>query len=129
LIVVDPSAVVDLVAVTVRSGAVRSQVELAGRLVAPDCLFVEVCSAVWRLCRAGELTAGQADRAIVDLRRLPLAVIPGRGLIESAWSFRQAHRISDSFYLACALSVGATLLTTDARLARGHHGVPITLVT
>jgi predicted nucleic acid-binding protein len=129
LIVVDAGAVVDLVAVTGRSGAVRSQVELAGRLVAPDCLFVEVCSAVWRLSRTGELTASQSDRAIADLRRLPLAVIPSRGLIGSAWALRRANRISDSFYLACALSVGGALLTTDARLARGHHGVPITLVT
>jgi predicted nucleic acid-binding protein len=42
---------------------------------------------------------------------------------------RSGVRIADAFYLACAAGMDTSLLTTDARLARGHHGVPVTLVT
>ena len=84
---------------------------------------------MWRLVRAGVLSDRDASRGIEAVGAMDVELVPHRGLLPQAWAFRESVRIDDAFYLACAAQLGTSLLTTDARLARGHHGVPTTLVS
>lgn len=127
--IVDASAVVDALAETRRADAVLMQFDRARWLAAPHFIHVEVASALWRLARSGHLTDAASETAIQRLRELPLTAIDEAVLLRPAWSHRTSVRVSDAFYLAAAELTGAPLLTTDARLARGHHGVSIILVS
>lgn len=129
MIVVDASAIVDKLAFRNVGDRVDAHLASAEWVWAPDLVYVETASALWRLVRGGELTARHARQALDQLRDLPLIAVPHRALLARAWRFRESVRIADAFYLACAEHVQAPLLTTDGRLARGHHGVPVTLIT
>lgn len=107
----------------------RVHLEAADAVAAPELLLVEVASAMWRLVGAGVLTDRDARRGIEAAGAMDVELVPHRGLLAHAWDFRESVRIGDAFYLACAAQLGTSLLTTDARLTRGHHGVPTTLVS
>jgi len=126
---VDASALVDALARNRRSEAVRMHLQSADAVAAPELLLVEVASALWRLVRAGAINDSDARRGIDAVATMDVELVPHRALLPQAWAFRESVRIGDAFYLACAARLGTSLLTTDARLARGHHGVPTTLVS
>ena len=128
MIVIDASAVIDALTASPRGAAVQQQLEQADQVAAPELLFAEVASALWRLVRADAVMEGDADRALATIARLNVVMVPHRALLPHAWALRESVRIADAFYLACATRLRTSLLTTDARLARGHHGVPVTLV-
>lgn len=125
MIVIDASAVVD----HLRSGELGDRVALIIReqdeLLAPAHLPVECASALWRLVRSGQEAAVAAESAIERLAQMPITLLPTDALLGPAWRLRQALRVTDAFYVACAQSLSMPLLTTDARLARAatHLGV------
>ncbi len=127
-LVLDASAAVELLLRTPRGAQVEAH--LADQLVAiPDLLDVEVCSALARLERKGEVTGAEGDEAVRRLGRLPARRI-GAGLLrDRAWAMRDRVRVADAFYVAAASVVSGALLTCDARLARASlTNVSITLV-
>ena len=128
MIVVDASAVVDLLLGTGSWRAVSWHLSQHRQLVAPDLLHVEVPSAIGRHERAGVLSREEAEQLVGDLGRLPVTTVAPRLLLESAWPLRSHVRMSDAFYLAAAQLCDSPLLTTDHRLARGHHGVTVLAV-
>lgn len=125
MIVIDASALIDLL--TRRAGwrQVRRHLERAGEVAAPDLIFAEVASALARLVRAGELSDAEAAVAVSSAHRMPLVAHPLQDLLPAAWGMRQFLRVADAFYLACARRLDAPLLTTDTRLARAQHGIPV----
>ena len=129
MMVVDASALIDKLTFSERGDSIERLLSDAEALAAPDLVYAEVASALWRLARADVVSPTDANEAIEDLLDLPLIGVPHRALLSRAWSYRRHTRISDAFYLACAYQLDATLLTTDARLARGHHGISVTLVS
>lgn len=129
MIALDASALVEKLTFGPHGRRVGEILQGSGRVCAPDLLHVEVASALWRLVRAGRLAEADAHAAIEELGTLPVLLLPHRTLLWRAWQLRESVRISDAFYLAAAEAMQTSLLTTDARLARGHHGVPITLLT
>jgi predicted nucleic acid-binding protein len=129
VIAVDASALVDKLTFSLLAEKVERQLVSAAVVAAPDLVHVEVASTLRRLVRLGQMTPVAAEAALDDLAVLPLIVVPHRGLLRRAWAFRESVRVADAFYLACADELGVPLLTSDSRLARGRHGVPITLVT
>jgi predicted nucleic acid-binding protein len=129
VIVLDASALVDTLVSVDRGPRVAPHLEAADLVCAPDVLRVETTSALWRMVRSGALTDEQAATALAQAGQLDVRIVSHAGLVERAWRLRTHVQITDAFYLACAQELGATLLTTDAHLARGHHQVPITLVT
>ncbi|MPZ54788.1 MAG: PIN domain-containing protein [Acidimicrobiia bacterium] len=126
-LVLDASAVVDLLIGAEAAATVQQHLEIAEDLVAPDLIYPEVTSAIWRLARSGEVTGSEADRAVTHLVSMPLDTVPTRPLVARAWGYRESVRIPDAFYLACAHELASPLLTSDARLHRGHHGVAVIL--
>jgi len=127
VIVVDASAVVDLL--LRKDLGRRVAAHLSDALVAPDLLYVEVCSAFARFVRAGSVDARAADDAVRRLARLPVTPTSSSLLMTRAWQLRDRVRMADAFYVACALAFRAPLLTTDSRLgAAALPGVTVTVV-
>ncbi len=130
LLVLDASALVDLLVGSARGEEVHRRLRAAETLAAPELVTVETASALHRLARAGVLTEADADRGLSALAGLPIRAVPHAAVLEAAWALRHAVRIADAFYLAVAKGLDAPLLTTDARLSRaGVRGVTITLVS
>lgn len=120
-IVVDASAVVDLLAGTDRATAVRAA--LAGAVLhAPAHFDAEVLSALGRLQRAGHLTVGQVGDALALLERAPVTRHDLRPLLLGGWARRDGLRLVDALYIELADQTGYPLLTTDERLVRGWPG-------
>jgi len=69
---------------------------------------------------AGELSAERAAQALEDLAGFPLRRYPHEMLLGRIWELRKNATAYDAAYLALAESLGATLVTRDARLARVH---------
>ena len=60
----------------------------------------------------------RAALALDDLAALPLQRYPHDMLVARIWELRKNATAYDAAYLALAESLGATLVTCDARLAR-----------
>ena len=129
MIVVDASAVVDLVCDARDAEELRERLLTDGVAHAPHLLDIEVGGALRRLAAHGELSAARAADALLDAVELPILRYPHQPLIERAWELRGHLTIADGVYIALAELLDATLLTSDARLARaGGHRARIEVV-
>jgi predicted nucleic acid-binding protein len=103
-------------------------------LHAPHLLDIELLSVLRRVVGAGDATADRAGEAVADLLDLPIERYGHHILAPRIWELRESFSAYDATYVALAESVvddGASLLTTDARLARAagaHTSVPVVLV-
>lgn len=118
MIVVDASAVVDLLVGTPRAPAVERRLAADDAWLAPELLVVEVVSALARLVRAGVLSSERAHRMSATIASMPVRLVEHRPLIADVWERRAVVRVADAFYVATAAAAGVPLVTTDARLAR-----------
>jgi predicted nucleic acid-binding protein len=106
---------------------------LAARLEEPDLLvdvpqllLVEVSNVLRKLIQRGELHPAHADQLMEIVRVLPFEVHDHAPLLARAWSWRANLSAYDAIYVALAEGLGATLVTSDARLARAVEGrVPV----
>jgi predicted nucleic acid-binding protein len=87
-------------------------------LAAPELVDLEVMSALRGLLRAGKVDDRRAELALTDLRRIPMHRAPHRGLVTRCWELRTNLTAYDASYVALAELLGATLVTTDARMSR-----------
>ena len=87
-------------------------------LAAPELIDLEVTSALRGLLRVGKVNEFRARLALADLRRLPLRRASHQGLVTRCWELRNNLTAYDASYVALAELLGATLVTTDARLTR-----------
>jgi predicted nucleic acid-binding protein len=127
-VVVDASALVELLLQSERAPAVLQAV---GRteMVAPDGINPEVLSALRRLERIGELSAGRARQAIDDLLDAAVRRLPTLPLLPDAWMLRANVTSYDACYVALARNLGCPLITGDLRLSRAPElGVPLIIV-
>lgn len=120
MIVLDASALVDVVADRASKDAVLAQIEQQ-HIIAPGHQLAEVSSAVIHLLRAGELDRAAAGRALSDAASLVQEVIPAnREQLMRAFALRDSIRILDGVYVAIAETYRCPLVTTDGRLARSN---------
>ena len=87
-------------------------------LFAPHLLDLEVLSALKGMLRRGEISETTATLARRDLAALPISRLPHEPLLDRCWELRDNLSIYDASYVALAEILGATLLTSDGRLAR-----------
>ncbi|HEU0055803.1 MAG TPA: type II toxin-antitoxin system VapC family toxin [Gaiella sp.] len=121
LIVVDSSAVVDLLAGGhARATWVAERIGGSEPLAAPHLVDVEVVGALRRLVTAGHVSSRDADRAVGDLVQFDLERYPHVDLIGRAWSLRKSLSMGDAIFVSLAEALDAPLLTTDGRLGRSH---------
>jgi predicted nucleic acid-binding protein len=116
--VLDASAVV---AALVDDGAEGRWCEdqlLAGDLVAPHLLPVEVANILRRTEAHEALDASEASAALRDLRRLDVELVPFEALAERTWELRANLTTYDACYAATAELFGCRLVTLDPKLAK-----------
>lgn len=123
-LVVDASALVDLLAATSRGPAVAGRLAAAD-LHAPAHLDAEVLSALGRLHRDGRITARQVGTRLAWLTHAPIERHPLAPLVEGAWCRRHRMQLADALYAELADRLQATLVTTDPRLAGALPGVEV----
>jgi predicted nucleic acid-binding protein len=123
-VVLDASALVEALIGTTLGLAVRKRLR-GCELHAPAHVDAEALSALGRLHRAGELDAPTVSTALRDLALAPIIRQPLPALLAGAWAARDQLRLVDALYVELATSLQASLLTTDARLARSQAGTEL----
>lgn len=118
MILVDASAMVDLLLGTPKGLRVDAQLR-DDVPIAPELIDVEVSSALARLERAGTVTRVEADNAMSRFVDMPIHRLNHRAVALDAWPLRHSLRLTDAFYIACALAIDAAILTLDQRMMRG----------
>lgn len=124
MIVLDASAVVELVLGSRRGATIRTRISDPDEsLHAPHLLDVEVASVLRRYQLSGELSAAQGREALADAAALDIVRYPHDVLLPRVWELRSVVTAYDAVYLALAEILGAPLITLDRRLARarGHR--------
>lgn len=117
-IVVDASAVVDLLLDNEKGLAVSRHMEESGSVSVAH-LDAEVFSALGRLHRSGALAAPAVADRLALLGRLPIQRLPiTTELTLEAWRLRENVALRDGLYVAAARAVGCRVLTTDLRFQK-----------
>lgn len=115
-VVVDASAIVDLLLGNEIGAAVAAR--LSGEdMHAPAHLDAEVLSALGRLNRDGRLAVRQVRSRLEALADAPIERHHLPPVVLGAWARRQNLRLVDAIYVELAEQLGASLVTTDQRLA------------
>jgi predicted nucleic acid-binding protein len=130
VIVIDASALVELlIGGTPRAARVASWLRPGVTLHAPHLIDLEIASVLRTLEARRALTPAAATRAIVDLVALDVTRYPHDVLVPRVWQLRKNLAPYDACYVALAETLGAPLLTCDARLhATPGHGARVELV-
>ena len=118
-IVVDASAMIDLLLDTEASAPVRAAIR-DRPLVVPGHFDAEVISAIGRLHRAGDLTESAATSRVERLASAPIQRESLAPLVAGAWARRGDTRLADALYLELASVLETIVVTTDRRLARAN---------
>lgn len=125
--VVDCSAIID--ALTHAERGARLRASLDDDLFAPDLLVSEVLAFARRKQFDKRLTEGQAASLVASFLAVPIEYLPVWPYSEQIWRWRDNLTAYDAAYVALAADLGATLVTTDLRLARAIDGlVPVIAV-
>lgn len=123
MIVPDASVIVELLLNTPLAPSVRARLSIAGEsLHVPHLLDLEVTQALRRYSLTGDLTTRRSAEAFDDFAALPLFRYPHGPFLPRIWALRRNISAYDAAYVALAESLGANLITHDARLASaiGH---------
>jgi predicted nucleic acid-binding protein len=125
-LVVDASVAAKWVLHEADSDAARSIVEHA-QLMAPDLLWAELGSLLWRRQRKGELTAAQAREMLLTLRAFPIRTHRMFPLLPLALEIAMTigHSVYDCVYLALADEENCRVVTADRRLQNAVAAGPL----
>ncbi len=120
MIVVDASLVVAALVSSSGVGAsAREEMSAhASQLVAPALMDVEVCSALRRLERAGEIPRSTALGGVTTLAGMRIERFPHEPLLRRIWELRHSITPYDAPYVAVAERLDVPLVTGDDRLAK-----------
>ncbi len=118
MIVLDASAAIDWLLQTAAGQQIENRIYSRGEsLHAPHLLDLEVAQVLRRLVRETALSAQRADQALQDLLSLRVTRYPHFVFLPHIWRLRHNLSAYDAAYVTLAEKLGATLITSDARLA------------
>lgn len=118
--VVDASSVV---AYLLGGGSDAERGGILGDVHAPALVDVEVTQTLRGLLRGAKVDLTSAELGRAELAQLAVRRHPDARLLRRAWELRDVCTTYDALYVALAEALDATLLTRDARLARGVEGL------
>lgn len=124
MIVLDASAILEVLLATPASPAVHARLSVAGEtLHAPHLIDLEVLQVLRRYCATGEITPGRAAEALADYLDFPVVHYPHDVFAFRIWELRQNLTAYDGAYVALAEALSAPLITRDRKLAAttGHR--------
>jgi predicted nucleic acid-binding protein len=117
LIVVDASAITEVLLARSRAAAIRIALSLHSELYVPAHFHVEVLSALRRYSLRNELSDLGTAEALAKLSDLRALTYPLRELTRPIWELRFNLTTYDAAYLALARRLDAGLITLDGALA------------
>ena len=118
MIVIDASALLEVLLHTPRSGMIEARLfDSFETLHCPPLLDVEVTQVIRRFEIAGEIEAERAQAALDDFMGLPIQRHSHGLLLSRVWTLRANFTAYDAVYVVLAELLGATLMTHDRRLA------------
>ena len=119
MIVVDSSAMLELLTNGPAAAAVRGHVEGDLRSMhAPHLIELEIAQVARRLVRRGVVDAAVAGGFFAEFRGLGVSLYPHGPLLDRIWALRDNVSAYDGAYVALALELDARLITCDRRLSR-----------
>jgi predicted nucleic acid-binding protein len=117
LIVVDASAITEVLLARSRAAAIRVALSLHSELYVPAHFHAEVLSALRRYSLRNELSDLGTAEALAKLSELRALTYPIRELTRAIWELRFNLTTYDAAYLALARRLDAGLVTLDGALA------------
>lgn len=95
--------------------------------IVPDLFFSEIGNVLWKYVRFGSLSADMACKALHELSKVRLTVVPASELMDVTLDIacRNNRSFYDSLYLALALRDSAPMITADGKLLQALHGTPL----
>ena len=129
MLVVDASAVIELLLGTRRGRAVMEAMETSETLHAPDILGVEIVSALRKLVRVAGLSGEAAEHALHTLDALGIEMYDPAPFLARMLQLSDTLTAYDASYVALAEVLDAPVLTCDKPMAASHgHRAAIRLV-
>ena len=123
MIVLDASAAIDWLLQTSAGQNIEKRIYSRNEtLNAPHLLDLEVAQVLRRLVSQGVVSVHRAAEAVNDLLDLRITRYPHFVLLPRIWQLRHNFSAYDAAYIVLAETLGAVLVTRDARLASasGH---------
>lgn len=117
MIVLDASAIVEVLLHTDLGGQIDRRWSEEGAAQAPHLVTSEVVSVLRRLAGNGTISGERGQRAVAMLATLPFERRSHDPLLDRVWELRNNLSAYDATYVALAEAFAAPLLTCDARLA------------
>jgi predicted nucleic acid-binding protein len=117
LIVVDASAITEVLLARSHAAAIRVALSLHSELYVPAHFHAEVLSALRRYSLRNELSDLGTAEALAKLSDLRALTYPIRELTRAIWELRFNLTTYDAAYLALARRLDAGLITLDGALA------------
>lgn len=123
MIVVDTSAIVDVLLESPAPDDLRERIAGGGELHAPHVIDVEFLGVLRRLVARQELTLDAASVARSDFDDLAITRYPHVFLRARMWELRDNLTPSDAAFVALGEVLGLPVVTCDGRMASapGHH--------
>lgn len=123
MIVIDTSALIDILVERPFNVALRERISGAAELHAPHLIDVEFLSVLRRLVRGHALSVDAAAVAREHFEDLSIERYPHESLRDRIWQLRNNLTAYDGAFVALSETLGLPLVTSDGRLVRshGHH--------
>ena len=124
MIVLDASAVIEILMQSEAADILRHQLHATRLVHAPYLVDIEVTDTLRRQSALGALAPARARQALVDFERMRILRHRHKPYLARVWELRANFTAYDACYLALAEALNATLITRDKALAsaRLHRG-------
>ena len=116
-LVVDASVAIKWFLPEIHSEAASLVLKTKCELMAPDLIWVEVGSILWKKVLRKELNVQEAEGILKDFLRFPIQTQGSKFLLNPAWQLANGSgaTVYDSLYLALANYHGCPLATADRK--------------